>query len=112
MIKPSSGKKNIESCGLSPLRREFTQDATIDMARPVEAVAKMERVVIQDGNTLVADGDEPQIRGDGWWMTNGLTCPPIVGHSLQPVEKVEFGKPNGTNQNDHCGRNQHGRKMD
>ena len=112
MVKPSSGKKYIESCGLSPLRREFTQDATIDMARPIEAIAKIERVVIQGGNALVADGDEPQIRGDGWWMAKSLACPPIVGHSFQAVEEVEFSKPNGTNQNDHCGCNENGCLMD
>ena len=113
MVRSQIGKQNIESDRPHPLRGQLAHQPSVDVARPVETSAKIERAVLESIDALVANEHEAQIVRRRRNFGKRLPGPPVKSNPFQALEhavraKVMLRNRKQANQRD-CGSDNGGR---
>ena len=84
--------------GFRALCGQFRDEPAIDFARPVEAEMKADAAVFHGGDAGFLDGDEGEVGGGGRGKMQRGSRAQIVGHPLQPLEKIQSRQPQAANE--------------
>src|SRR5262249_55340725 len=113
MIGSQFPKKNIEADSPGSFFREFLQNTSVNMTRPVESVLVTDRSIADSSNAVVTDIGKSKIGSHFAGASSREAHPPVIAHPFQPLEKIERREKaretlNEANQNNNERRNKNG----
>jgi hypothetical protein len=97
MVGTQFVKEHVERDGVRALFGQFRNEPAINFARPVEAEMKADAAVFHGGDAGFLDGDEGEVGGGGRGKMQRGPRSQVIGHPLQPLEKIQPRQPQAAN---------------
>src|SRR5262249_18114730 len=106
MIGPQFSKKDVKGDGFGALHRELLDQATVNLAWPIQAEMKAKGPVPYVLYTLLVDEHKPQIRCHRGMEMQCEASAQIEGHPFHPFEKIQLEQTRDADENNHSEGNE------
>ncbi len=101
MIIPDIREYDVHGHGFCALRGQFLDDASVNLARPIEPKMESEREIgVNVIDTGFIDGNKAEIGGDRRLELVGFPDPHVIGHAFDRFQKVKLSQANGADEQD------------